>query len=123
MQLRPAAVIAGHVYDEDGEPVVRASVTTISHIYINGQPQLKRDWLVRTNDLGEFRIFGLSPGHYIVQVTQRTNPSADPRAERPEVRSYYPGASDVSRAIPIVVHAGEEFVDADIRLQHVRWYE
>ncbi len=119
MQLIPGAVIAGHVYDEDGEPVVRASVTTISYIYVNGQRELKRGQPVWTNDLGEFRIFGLFPGQYILQATHRINPSEYPRAERPDVQMYYPGVLDASRARPLTVRAGEEFVSTDIRLPPV----
>lgn len=66
-RMIPAAVISGHVLDEDGEPVLWAQVAAMSYAYQNGQCQLVNSGVPgMTNDLGEFRIFGLSPGQYIV---------------------------------------------------------
>jgi len=36
----PAAVITGHVYDEDGEPIEYAQVSAMHYMYVRGQRQL-----------------------------------------------------------------------------------
>jgi hypothetical protein len=117
IQLIPAAVITGHIYDEEGEPVVHAPVATMHCLYVDGLRQLIPDTPVQINDLGEFRIFGLSPGQYIVRATFRFE---NPKTKQAYVPMYYPGVSDASRATPIAVREGEEFTGANINLQPVR---
>ena len=119
-QMIPAAVITGHVYDEDGEPVVYAQVMAMHYAYINGQRQLVGNQAGQTNDLGEFRLFGLSPGQYFVQATLRTNRFENAKTKQGYVPIYYPGVPDASRAAPITVRGGDEFSGVDISLQPVR---
>jgi len=85
--------------------------------YINGQRQLITSMMSATNDLGEFRLFGLAPGQYFVQATRRGNQfgmSRDPQGYPPV---YYPGVADASRAAPISVRGGDEFSGVDISLR------
>ncbi len=44
------------------------------YIYADGQRQLENNGAGQTNDLGEYRLFGLSPGQYFVQAALRTDP-------------------------------------------------
>jgi protocatechuate 3,4-dioxygenase beta subunit len=117
IQLIPAAVITGHVYDEDGEPVQGAQVSTFRYVYGNGQRELAHAGEGRTNDLGEFRIYGLAPGRYIVGAEKQPRLLAPLKAEPGYVPIYYPGVPDAERAAPIAVSAGEEFSSVDITLQ------
>jgi hypothetical protein len=118
-RLVPAAVISGHVYDEDGEPIVSARVGAMKFVYFNGQRQLATSQICETNDLGQFRLFGLSPGQYFVQATLVHAPY-DPKTRQGYLPIYYPGVPDASRAAPIEVHGGDEFPGVDITLQPVR---
>ncbi len=120
VQLIPAAVISGHVLDEDGEPVVYAQVTAMHFAYTNGQRQLVGSNGGQTNDLGEFRIFGLTPGQYFVRATMRPSRMDNARSREGYVPIYYPGVPDAGRAAPVTVKGGEEFSGADISLQPVR---
>jgi protocatechuate 3,4-dioxygenase beta subunit len=119
-QMIPAAVITGHVYDEDGEPVVYAQVMAMRYAYMDGQRQLVPNGAGQTNDLGEFRLFGLSPGQYIVQATLRYNRFENTKTKQGYVPVYYPGVPDASRATPITVRGGDEFSRVDISLQPAR---
>ena len=118
-RLVPAAVISGHVYDEDGEPIVSARVAAMHYRYVNGQRQLMTGQMRQTDDLGQFRLFGLSPGQYFVQATLVHAPF-DPKTRQGYLPIYYPGVPDASRAAPIEVRGGEEFSGVDITLQPVR---
>ncbi len=120
VQLIPAAVISGHVFDEDGEPVVYAQVTALHFAYTNGQRQLVGSNGGQTNDLGEFRIFGLTPGQYFVRATMRPSRMDNARSREGYVPIYYPGVPDAGRAAPVTVKGGEVFDGADISLQPVR---
>jgi protocatechuate 3,4-dioxygenase beta subunit len=68
-KLSRAAVVLGRVTDEDGEPVVGVQVEALVSKY-SRNPLLKGQWVpvkvATTNDLGEYRIFGLNPGGYYV---------------------------------------------------------
>src|SRR5215472_5212815 len=72
-KLRRAAVILGRITDENGEPAAGVQVEAlVSASRSTGLelPSLRGQWfpikVVMTNDLGEYRIYGLPPGNYYV---------------------------------------------------------
>ena len=73
--LTPAAVVAGKVLDQDGDPIEAATVQVLRATYADG----KRSWGViqstNTNDLGEYRIAGVAPGRYLIGVSKRARPA------------------------------------------------
>ena len=69
LKLQPQAVIAGRVLDEHGEPVARVTVMAMSYSYTQGGRQLSPRSSASTNDLGEYRAFGLPPGRYYIAAT------------------------------------------------------
>jgi hypothetical protein len=86
---RPAA-ISGRVLDERGEPVVGVPVRVLAQILVGGRPQLAAGPGTLTDDRGAYRIAGLRPGRYLVQVpsVQSTvpagvEPAAAPRPGQP----------------------------------------
>jgi hypothetical protein len=64
---RPAT-ISGTVLDERGDPVVDVFVRVIEEIRLLGAEQLAAGLVVTTDDHGRYRIAGLTPGRYLVQV-------------------------------------------------------
>ena len=69
ISLVPTGTIAGRVFDEDGEPVVRANVRALRYVYQDGEKILTQVEQTQTNDLGEYRLFWLNPGEYFVSAT------------------------------------------------------
>ena len=67
-RLAPAAVISGRVFDEDGEPVAGASVQAMRYRYMEGKRELVPMGMDRSDDQGEYRIFGLAAGQYFVSA-------------------------------------------------------
>jgi hypothetical protein len=74
LRLWRGAAVSGVLRDEFGRPIVEAVVTAIpertrsrqaTHTLTNNG--------VRTNDLGEYRIFGLEPGTYAIAAQPRTS--------------------------------------------------
>jgi protocatechuate 3,4-dioxygenase beta subunit len=121
-QLTPAGVISGHVYDEDGEPVLDGPVQALRYGYENGQRQLLSQGWTKTNDLGEYRLFGLNPGRYFVMAT---GPDIHRRVKNNREgfgSIYYPGVLDPARAAPVDVVAGGEFSGVDFSLQLAKTY-
>lgn len=120
LRLIQAAVITGHVYDEDGAPVPDAVVSELRFVYTNGRRQLRAGAVVRTNDLGEYRIWGLDPGlHFVLAEYNPTRPAAT-RTDIGYLPTFYPGVLDSGHAAPIVVRGGDEFSGANIDLQPAR---
>lgn len=123
-RLVAAAVIAGRVFDADGEPLPRANVQALRHVYLQGRRQLAPAGVSPTNDLGEYRIWGLAPGRYLLSAMPPpamagTRPGTRrPAKEHDEdyAPTYYPGTADPARAGAIELHAGEEVVRNDFAL-------
>ena len=68
LTLIPSAVISGRVTDEHGEPAARVYVrATVTAVVAE----------TRTNDLGEYRLFGLRPGAYVISAERYSGPSID----------------------------------------------
>jgi hypothetical protein len=121
LQLRmlPAAVIVGRVVDEDGDPMPRTDVSVMRYGYSLGRRHLETTASGATNDLGEYRVPDLLPGHYLVSA----NPPPDfstlspSTAAKPEPSSkqetaygttFYPGTTDRNEATVLDLRAGEE---------------
>jgi protocatechuate 3,4-dioxygenase beta subunit len=118
VMMTPHAVITGRVLDEEGEPLVNADVQISSLGYYQGQKQLSRAGGATTNDLGEYRVFGLAPGRYFVSVTARTNPLVAPADDY--ATTYYPHTTDPAAAIPLQVPAGAQMRNIDVTISKTR---
>ena len=68
IQLTPAGVIAGRVYDQYGDSVVRARVEAMRYTFQDGRRVLTVVETAETNDLGEYRLFWMQPGQYVVRA-------------------------------------------------------
>ncbi|HET9129948.1 MAG TPA: carboxypeptidase-like regulatory domain-containing protein, partial [Terriglobia bacterium] len=66
LNMTPAGSISGNVFDSEGHPVANVEVQAMKASYPEGRRKLAALQSVRTNDLGEYRLFGLSPGRYYV---------------------------------------------------------
>ena len=64
------SVIAGRIVDEFGDPLPDVSVTAMRQTWQNGRRRLRPSpgRIAQTNDLGQFRIYGLPPGDYYVSA-------------------------------------------------------
>ncbi len=152
LKLLPQSVIAGRVYDQDGDPIQNARVQVMRYSYPGGKRTLNPVQQGTTNDLGEFRIAGLAPGRYYVNATgsgalgalaQEVVALAQARGKQgkggpggildqllgptdpnPEayVATYYPRALEAAGATPIDLVPGSEARGIDIGLLKARKY-
>jgi hypothetical protein len=112
--LPRGSVIAGRITDEFGEPIADAQVQAMRYQFTGGQRQLANVGRAAiSDDVGQFRIFGLMPGDYIVRASVRDNgaiAAAVMAAEEPSgyPTTYYPGTTDVGQAQPVTVALGQE---------------
>lgn len=123
LTLAPEGVIAGRVLDAAGDPVFSAQVNAMHMAYLNGRRQLvtapSANLVSATNDLGEYRIFGLAPGRYYVRAVPRPPESlimSPQAASTPDATTYYPGTPTAGDALPLDITAGRTIEGVDIQL-------
>jgi protocatechuate 3,4-dioxygenase beta subunit len=73
IQVTPTGAIAGRVFDKYGDPVGNAMVQALKYSYQDGIRVLNVAQSIRTNDLGEYRLFWMQPGSYIVSAVPQDN--------------------------------------------------
>lgn len=120
-RLVPPGVISGTVYDEDGDPVPLAQVKALRVAGFGAHRQLNDAGSAQTNDLGEYRIWGLEPGQYLVAATYQ-RPQADPGQPTDQVYlpTFHPSTPDTSQATIAEVQAGAEVSGIDVDLGEAR---
>jgi protocatechuate 3,4-dioxygenase beta subunit len=118
IMLPRGSVISGRLSDEFGEPVANATVTAMRFGYAAGArrllPGVGQNARDTTDDQGYFRLFGLSPGEYVVSAMLRAVVMAemdalDPSGATPGYApTYYPGTPNANEAQRITVGVGQE---------------
>lgn len=130
--LFSAGVITGTIYNDDGEPVQSAQVRALRYTMSSGVRRLQTSNSVQSDDRGSYRIFGLTPGEYIVTASSNQGNQADfvsglpgsppiePPAPMTFASTYYPGTVMPASAASLTVRGGEERSGIDISLQKVQ---
>lgn len=84
------AVLSGRLQDESGVPLVNTAVAAIPARQVTPAAlTLSNINEARTNDLGEFRIFGLEPGTYVVRATSAWTGRAEVATSEAEVDATF----------------------------------
>lgn len=124
-RLQRAGVIAGTVFDEDMEPVEGLPIHAVRLRFVKGgrlETSFVRTTL--TDDAGEYRLPGLSPGFYLVQAGGRGN-TVSLNLQAPPVSygtTFYPDAGSRDDASRVQVAAGEVVRGMDIRVRSSATY-
>jgi hypothetical protein len=109
LPMIPTPVLVGRVVDPHGEPLATALVSAYRRQYTPFGTQLKIVRKGMTNDLGEFRLFGLNFGDHFVSAgySDRDRSSAvgkiqlSANVSKPDegyATIFFDGAEDISRA-------------------------
>jgi protocatechuate 3,4-dioxygenase beta subunit len=140
------SVIAGRIVDEFGEPVPDATVQALRSTWSNGRRRLQPTGRTSvTNDIGQYRLYGLPPGDYYISATLGGSPimqmdggmsdmvavrtavafSAAPASASPAPTSgyaptYYPGTTTGAEAQRVALNLSQELQGADFALIPVR---
>ena len=135
--LLRGGVITGRVTKADGRPLIGETVSC-SPVFDEKPPLLKEededededeedeeDYVsysssgsgmneFKTDDRGIYRIYGLSPGRYVLSVGSGNRPFEVKR--RAHSVTYHPGVTDKAKATIVEVALGGEVANADIKL-------
>jgi hypothetical protein len=122
--LPHGGVITGRILDEFGEPLSDVMVAPQRFQYVQGQRRLTpAGRSAFSNDLGEFRIFGVAPGQYYLQATWRnTNPTGfggtdDKNSYAP---LYFPGTLEIAQAQRLTISVGSEISDVVMTMRPIK---
>lgn len=121
--LPRGGVITGRIVDEFGEPLSGLQVGAIQSRLVSGQRQMVPSGrMATTDDLGEFRLYGVTPGQYYVQATWRRLGSGDPTSvdQTGYPPTYFPGTVNVGDAQRITVAAGQTISDLAMMLSSIK---
>jgi carboxypeptidase family protein len=111
------SVITGRILDEFGEPISDVQVTVQQYRYLQGRRRLMQAGRsVTTNDIGEFRIYGLAPGQYYLSAFFRNLQQGNSDDRSGYVPTYYPGTANPQTAEKIVLAAGQTVNDVTMTL-------
>lgn len=104
MALSKGGIVTGRVIDQRGREVIGARVYLARAQWRDGRQQMTAAAGVgdQTNDLGEFRLFAIPAGTYLLGVRIPT------QAGEGLLEVYAPGTFGPDGAEPIAVRAGEE---------------
>ncbi len=140
-RMTQAAVITGRVSDEDSEPMANIQIAALRKRseeeiedegpFASRQQELIPAASARTDDRGQYRLFGVKPGDYYIRATDSVYPGFDgvmddglERFARERLGSqyasvFYPGVVQLSQAEVVSVTAGQE-TQIDFTMRHIR---
>src|SRR6202521_3913691 len=114
VSLTPGGAIAGHITNEAGMPLARASLRAMKYSYRNGVREFEEVAIASSNTRGEYRIAGLAAGKYYLRATGPHSSQIKSGTDKAYVPLYYPGSSDLTRAAELRVRPGEELAGIDL---------
>jgi hypothetical protein len=118
--LPKGSSVSGRIVDEFGEAAVGVRVAALRQRYIDGRrrvvPITSLGGSAVTDDLGQYRLHGLSPGEYYVTAVL-ASPSLDDHVERfGYAPTYYPGAPTPAEAQRITLELAQEVTELNFPL-------
>jgi protocatechuate 3,4-dioxygenase beta subunit len=113
LSMIPGATVGGNIRDEDGDPVANATVQIYSVIYPNGFPTLGAAVTTKTNFRGDYRLFWMAAGDYIIGASLEVYATQG-------ARTFYPGTPDLTSAAPISLKTGENIDRINFQLKNPR---
>src|SRR5262249_51601108 len=132
IRMTRAANVNGRIADENGLPASGVTVRLIKATYnANGIRLFQQAGTSRTNDRGEYRLYWMTPGRYylVAGTPPGIPPGVDPggvpspnETPDPYTFTYYPGTTDLARAMTVELKAGAE-IAMDFSVPHAQLYK
>jgi protocatechuate 3,4-dioxygenase beta subunit len=130
IRMTAGGVISGRVYDQSGRPLEGAVIRALARRYKRDGRALLSDLSIAvTNDLGEYRMYWMTPGTYFLLATvlpmDRLRPGGNVINQSEEAAdvfasTFYPNGEDESQAKPIQIEAGAELRAVDFSLTRLK---
>ncbi|MEO5898106.1 MAG: carboxypeptidase-like regulatory domain-containing protein [Vicinamibacterales bacterium] len=119
IRLERTGAIVGRITDRNGQGLLSVEVQALRRDDFRGHVTLMPDYASRasTNDLGQFRLFNLTPGEYFVVAVPVHSARDLPTTRRSGfVMTYYPGTQALMDARLVVVRTGKDITNVSFSL-------
>ena len=121
MALVRGGVLGGVIVDDVGELYPGVRVEALEFRYLRGRRLLVQAASATTNDLGQYRIGGLSPGSYIVKASSTdTWESDDGAATHAYAVTYFPGTTSMDQAERVTLAIGQDLRNFNFAMRQGR---
>jgi len=117
MIMLRGAIISGRVRDPNGQPLQSVQIGAFQVDYQNGRKMLRQVNSKQTDGRGEYRLFWLPPGDYVMATTPRRLGRGAPGPQDTQARTFYPNVLDSRSAQPIHAGEGAEVSGIDINVR------
>src|SRR5262249_17512745 len=125
----PTAAVQGRISDLLGKPVEEAPVQLLRVTYNEGGEKILHEAVsTKTNDRGEYRLYGATPGRYYLLAgslkgsLSTVGAAGANHVQEDHESAYYPGVPDISQASVIELGPGNEINAIDWSLGQQQVY-
>ncbi len=124
-RLDRGGAITGRVLDHEGDPLVRAQVTAVQRRNLSGTWRLTSTGsgsFASTDDLGQYRLYGLPPGDYYVVASYLMpgpmidQPRSDSQPKLGYAPTFYPSTVALEGAQKVTVRSGKDTSGIEVSL-------
>jgi hypothetical protein len=120
LKLLPESMVTGHVATLKGEPIEDSPVRIFREVVVDGYRHWEMHGQAVTDEDGQFRLVGLTPGHYLLATGPNLPLGSAVRKRSVRKEGYgtmfYPGVADMDSATPFAISGGQQ-VQADFALK------
>ena len=122
IRLPRGSVITGRVVDDVGDPAAFVTLQAFRMQYVNGRRQMVPAGApMRTDDLGQYRLYGLPPGiYYVGSFATLWGSQSIEDVGVSFGATYFPGTLNTGQAQPVTVRLGQERNGVDFSLLAVK---
>lgn len=116
------SLITGRIYDEAGEPISGVRVLAMRSMFFEGRRRLVPVFggtMTTTDDAGQYRILGLSPGSYYISADTRETWTVNEGGQDLVMgygTTYFPGVLSPADGRRVTVGVGQELANQDFAL-------
>ncbi len=131
VRMTPAGSVNGHIRNSNGRPIPGTTVRLVRYTYnSSGRRTFETIASARSDDRGVYRFYWVTPGRYYVVAGSGAEPLARPGTESDNPNeilenysyTFFPGNSEIEKAVAIDVRAGAELDGIDFPLADSRLY-
>ncbi|HJZ97888.1 MAG TPA: carboxypeptidase-like regulatory domain-containing protein [Candidatus Solibacter sp.] len=120
VKMTPYGAIAGRVLDEDGDPVKGLRIDAMVWEYTARGRRLVEKRSAATDDQGDYRVYDVLPGKYVLRVRPPDVTNALSADETSFAPAFYPNGSDAQQASPVTLPAGQQLRGLNFTLRRAR---